>query len=379
MRDGAHRILFIDSCVGLAGGQFSLIELLKTLDPARFTAMVASPPGSGLRERCAGLGLAWFALPFESAHLSCDVGTSASAFLKDVWRSLQAIAYLSDLIRLEQVDIVHANNFKAALVASIAASITRRPMVFHDRIMLRHWPLGNIVALLSKRVIAISESVRAKHAWPVSRKVVLIPPGIDTGHFSPVELEQPSLRVCFVGRISPEKGIESLVEAAARVVRRIGEARFVIAGAPFTIDDGIYLEGLKLLVGELGLSERIEFPGYVEDIRGLLAGCDLLVLPSKREGLGRVVLEAMAMEKPVIGFATGGLKEIISEGANGMLIDPGDIDSLAGAIVKVLTDRGLAARMGRSGRELVTSRFSNEEVAGRVMGVYQDILGGPSS
>jgi glycosyltransferase involved in cell wall biosynthesis len=376
MRDGPRRILFVDSCPGIAGGQFSLLEILKTLDRSRFTAMVASAPGSGLRDRCADLGIPWFELPFQSAHISCDVGTSAMASIKDAWRSLRGVRTLAGLIRQEKIDIVHTNNFKATLVASFAAFITRRPMIFHDRIMLRHWPLGSLAALMSSRVIAISEAVRAKRGWPVSKKVVLIPPGIDTGRFAPVRQEEPSRRVCYIGRITEEKGIDYLLEAAALVVGQVPDARFVIAGSPFTREDGIYLEGLNLLIAQLGLKEYVELPGQVDDVRGLLAGCDLLVLPSRREGLGRVVLEAAAMEKPVVASATGGLNEIIRDGDNGFLVAPGDIKGLAGAMVRLLTDKDLAARMGQSGRNLVTSAYSNEEVACKVMGVYDEILEG---
>ncbi len=374
MREGPRRILFVDSCIGMAGGQFSLLEILRTLDPSRFTALVASPGGSGLRERCDRLGVPWFEIPFRSAHLSCGAGTAATAPLKDAWRATAGVRVLAELIRQERIDLVHANNFKAALVASFAALFAKRPLVFHDRILLRHWPLGGLVTRLSSRVIAISESVRAKHRGAALKKVVVIPPGVDMGWFVPGTGEQPSQRVCFIGRLTREKGIESLIEAAALVAERVPTARFVIAGAPFTIDDEIYLEGIKLMTAEIGLTDRVEFPGYVDDVKSLLVGCDMLAVPSRREGLGRVVLEAMAMGKPVVAFATGGLTEIITDGENGLLAAPGDSNALAQAMIRLLGDRDLAGRLGGNGRKTVASEYSSDLVAEKTMALYDEIL-----
>ena len=388
MPSGPRRVLFVDSCIGLAGGQYSLIEILKFLDSSRFIPIVASPPGSGLRPRCETLRVKWLPLPFESAHLSCDVGTSAAAGIKDVGRSLGGVRYLAEIALREQVDLVHANNFKAGLVGSFAALIAGKPLVFHDRIHIAHEPLGTLVALLSRRIIAVSGTVAAKHRWPARNKIRVIPPGIDVDHFSAGEPEEPDRgsgagggaagggTICYIGRICVEKDIGSLIEAAARVACDVQGVRFVIAGSPFTAEDSAYLESIKLRVAELGLTGTIEFAGYVDDVKGLLQACDGLVLPSRKEPLGRVMLEAMAMEKPVIAFDVGGPGEVITSGADGLLVDPGDIEGLAGAIESVLTDKELAARLGRSGREAVISAFSSKSVAERIMDVYDKILGG---
>jgi glycosyltransferase involved in cell wall biosynthesis len=352
MNDGPRRILYIDSCIGLAGGQYSLIEILKTLDRSRFIPLVASPPGSGLRRRCEALPVRWLPLPFESAHLSCDVGTSTAARIKDAGRSLGGVRYLAETAMREQIDLVHTNNFKAALVGCFAALAAGRPLVSHDRIHIAHEPLGTLVALLSRRIIAVSETVAAKHRWPVRNKIRIIPPGIDVDHYSPVVQDESSRktesggRVCYIGRVCEEKDLGSLIEAAAKVAKHVAGVRFVIAGSPFTVDDGAYLEKIKRLVGELGLAGTVEFAGYVEDVKGLLEDCDALVLPSRKEPLGRVMLEAMAMEKPVIAFAVGGPKEVIRDGTDG------------------------------SGRVVVTSAFSSEAVTERIMDVYDEILGG---
>ena len=317
-------------------GKKGAVPVFNLTDLDRFTALVAGVPGSGLEVRCAELGVPWFEIPFQTAHASCDVGTSVSARFRDMWRSLKGVRTLAGLIRRERIDIVHTNSFKATLVGGLAALITRRRLIFHDRIMLRHWPLGSLAALVSDRVIAVCDAVRDKHGWPIRRKVVVIPSGINTDRLSPVEQTRHTMRVCFLGRMTEEKGVDTLVEAAALVVAQVPNARFVLAGSPFTEEDGHYLDRIRLRIAELGLEGHVEFVGQVDDVPGLMAGCDLIVLPSRIEAVGRVVLEAGAMGKPVVASATGGLRQSVRDGESGILVAPGDVRGFADAIVRLL-------------------------------------------
>jgi glycosyltransferase involved in cell wall biosynthesis len=374
MCDGPRRILYIDSGSGVSGGQFSLLEILRTLDRSRYTPLAAVVPGSGLEERCAELGVPWFGIPFQTAHASSDIGTSTGGRIKDAWRSLKGIGTITGLIRRESVDIVHTNTFKATLVGGLAALITRRPFIFHDRIMLKHWPLGGLAALVSDRVIAVCNAVRDKHVWPSRRKVIVIPSGINTDRLSPVPQDGPSMRVCYLGRMTGEKGVDTLVEAAAIVVGKVPDARFVFAGSPFTAEDGLFLDRIRRRIAELGLEQHVDFTGQVEDVPGLMAGCDLIVLPSRREAVGRVSLEAGAMGKPIVASATGGLRQSVRDGESGILVAPGDVRGFADAIVRLLTDRELAERMGRRGREIIASGYSSELTTRRIMAVYDEIL-----
>ncbi|MGD8627975.1 MAG: glycosyltransferase, partial [bacterium] len=161
------------------------------------------------------------------------------------------------------------------------------------------------------------------------------------------------------------------------VAERVPDARFVFAGSPFTAEDHLFLDSIKRLVSELGLEEHVEFTGQADDVPGLMAGCDLVVLPSRREAVGRVVLEAGAMGKPVVASATGGLRQSVRDGDSGILVAPGDARGFADAIIRLLTDSDLAARMGRRGREIIASGYSSEETTRRIMAVYDEILPPP--
>jgi glycosyltransferase involved in cell wall biosynthesis len=367
------RVLYIETCVGMAGGQVSLIELLKHLDATRFAALVACPAESPLRRRCDELGVAWLPLPFRSVHLSGRTGRGAGAALHGAIEALEGIGFLASAIRRNRIDIVHANTFKAALVGGIACLLAGRPMVFHDRIQITHGILGRLVAIMAARIIVVSESVGSKHRGAAARKVRMIHDGIDVEHFAFVAAPASGPVVGFIGRLSEEKGLASLVEAAAAVLGRIPAARFVVVGEPFTPGDARHLAEVKTRIRDLGLVAAFGFRGYIEDVRDFLGTIRVLALPSRRESLGLVVLEAMAVGRPVVAFDVGGLREIITNNEDGILVDPGDVPAFARALMSLLGDADLARRMGEKGRAVVVSRFSSDLSVRRTMDVYGEI------
>jgi glycosyltransferase involved in cell wall biosynthesis len=370
------RVLFVDSCIPMAGGQHSLIEVLKCLDPSRVFPVVCTPAGSGLRARCESLGFRSEPLPFESESSLAEGRSRVLWKAKDLVSSAYGVPYLAALIRKLRIDIVHPNNFKAALVATPACALAGKPMVFHDRIHITHGWLGRYVASRATRIIAVSETVRRKYGGDFDAKSVVIPPGIDTELFKPAGKIGSGNLVCYVGRISEEKDLVRLAECAPAVIRAVGDAGFVIAGIPWTDRDSAYLSGLERRIKSMGLVDRFEFPGYVEDVAGLLGRIDVFALPSAKEPLGRVMIEAMLMEKPVVAFDAGGPAEVIEHGRTGFLAKPGSAQSLAEGIVLLLKDAGLRTEIGKAARESVIDRFSNRVVAESIMGVYEDMLAG---
>jgi glycosyltransferase involved in cell wall biosynthesis len=156
--------------------------------------------------------------------------------------------------------------------------------------------------------------------------------------------------VGFVGRLDHGKGVEDLLAAAARV-----DARFLIAGTRL-VSPPEYEEGLRALAA--GLPEgRVEFLGRTSGPEPLLARSDMLVVPSHREPWGRVAAEGMIAGLPVIATDAGGLPEVVTDGADGLLYDPGDVDQLVERIQRLVADPALRARLGANGRRNA-DRFS---------------------
>ena len=373
MTDAPLKTLYIDTGVGLAGGQTSLIETLKHLDTNRFQPVVASPEESRLRLKCRELGVSWLPLPTKSVHLSARRGSPTVAAVRDLISSLYAVGYLAVKIRTNGIAIVHANTFKGALVAGGACLITRRPMIFHDRTNIAHGALGRVVAFMASRIIVVSKAAGSKYGPRAARKLRLVYDGIDIDHFVPVGEAASGMTVGFLGRISEEKGLMSLVECAGSILASVPSARFLVGGEPFTPADASYLESVKVRILDLGLKDKFEFLGHVDDVRTLFGRIRVLTLPSKNEALGLVVLEAMAMQKPVVAFDIEGPREIISSNVDGVLVAPGDLTGFSDAVITLLRDEKLARCMGERGRVTVASKFSSVDSARRIGEVYREI------
>ncbi len=221
------------------------------------------------------------------------------------------------------------------------------------------------------RVIALTPSWAAQIAriQPAAR-ITVIPNGVSLPE---AVADLHSQQVLFLGRLWQEKGILDLIDAAAIVVRRVSEVSFVCGG------DGD-VDSLLPRLSQLGIEDRFRFVGWVEGQAkvDLLASSSVFVLPSYFEGLPIGVLEAMAWGIPVVATRVGGIPEAVGDAA-GMLVESGDVEGLANALVSLLSDSALRKRVGRAGRERVEAEFTPAIVLGRIAGVYETLGLTPSS
>lgn len=150
------------------------------------------------------------------------------------------------------------------------------------------------------------------------------------------------------------KGPEFLIKAAAKVVKTFPKAVFVFVG------DGDLGTELESLAKELGISDNILFLGWRSNVEEILHTFDIFVLPSLNEGMGKVLVEAMAAQKPIVASAVGGIIDLVQDGENGFLVPPMDVAGLAKNITKLLQDRELAKQFGAYGRKKVYPKFDIE-------------------
>lgn len=172
-----------------------------------------------------------------------------------------------------------------------------------------------------------------------------------------------------VGRIEPQKGLHWLIDAAPGVLRLAPDAHFVFIG------EGSLVGPLSEQAERGGANGRVRWMGFRTDARDLIAGMDVLAMPSRFEGLPIVLLEAMAAATPVVATSVDGIPEAIRDGVEGFLVDPGDVDQLAERIGRVLNDPALAERIGDTARQRVISEFAVATMACRTASVYRRLLG----
>jgi len=204
-------------------------------------------------------------------------------------------------------------------------------------------------------------------------RIHVIPPGVNPSLFEG-PFEDPfsgvgKPRVVFVGRLAPQKGVSTLVEAAGLL--KDPSAQVLLVG------DGPERPKLEREAKRIGVGDRVRFLGFFAHDRlpAVLAHADLLVLPSLYEELGTVLLEAMQAALPIVASRTGGIPDVIEDGINGLLVPPGEPEALAHAINHLLADRDLARRLSEGARERAKD-YDWEVLAERVLRVYQDVTAG---
>jgi glycosyltransferase involved in cell wall biosynthesis len=168
-----------------------------------------------------------------------------------------------------------------------------------------------------------------------------------------------------VGALVPHKGQKHLIDAMPMVLREVPDARLVIFG------EGELRAALERQVRHLSLDKRVLLPGFREDVLSLVKSSDLFVMSSITEGLGSAVLDAMAMGLAVVGTRAGGIPEAVVPGVTGELVEPGEAQPLAEAIVKLLKDPALRHAYGQAGRQRVAAQFDVEHLVQGTLAAYE--------
>ena len=196
-----------------------------------------------------------------------------------------------------------------------------------------------------------------------SDKLRLIANGLDIRRFVPVTPRPDIRRIVMVANLRPEKGQDTLLAAAPRILARYPDASFTFVG------DGPRREALELLTRALGISERVRFMGESRDVAPILAGHDLFVLPSRSEAFPNALIEAMATALPVVATDVGGIPEVVRPGS-GLLVRPNDERVLADAVLALMDDPAAAAALGRAARADVERHYTIDRMVERFEQLY---------
>jgi glycosyltransferase involved in cell wall biosynthesis len=348
------------------GAQEHVFSLATRLNPTRYDVRVISlSHGSSVRR-------------LEKAGIE-------AAVIDEPDDRLVVLALAEELGAFEP-EVVHNHMFRAEVVGTKAAlhlgeEGCRRPVVIstvhssrvrcvEDRETLRQ------LTPLMDRLIVVSKAIEQKIADEGRRgaPVSLIYNGVDLqryNHQQPcctlhedyhIDAEAPIVGV--VARLEPEKGHRTLLAAWPLVLAAVPNTWLLVVG------EGSEQDSLEAQADILGISGRVVFTGRREDVPAVTAALDVSVLPSYREAQGLSVLEAMALSRPVVASAVGGIPEMIEDGVSGLLVPPHDCEALAAAIVRLLTDHPLADTIARRGHDLVHERFCIELMVESVSDLY---------
>lgn len=178
--------------------------------------------------------------------------------------------------------------------------------------------------------------------------------------------------VLFMGFLCERKGCFNIPEICTLVKYRIPDVRFVLAGSGSHAD----IKEIETLIKKYGITENIELPGWIKEKQkdALLKKASLFFLPSYAEGMPMSVLEAMGYGLPIVSSNVGGIPHLVENGKNGYLLDPGDVEGFAKAIVKLLQDPKLRNRMGAESANAIKERFSLKRHTDSIIGIYENLL-----
>jgi glycosyltransferase involved in cell wall biosynthesis len=300
------------------------------------------------------------------------------------WRVCTA---LLDLCRRERVAVWHGHDYKSNALGLLLRRF--RPMrlvttvhgwVHHTRRTPLYYAIDRLCLPRYEKVICVSDDlVEACRSVGVrEERCLLVENGIDTDEFrrrrptaeARVAFGVPPGRLVIgaVGRLSAEKGFDLLLAALDRLVRQGLDVHLLLAG------EGDERSRLEADVARLGLGDRVALLGYLADPRPLYEALDTFALSSLREGLPNVLLEALAMEVPVVATRIAGVPRLIHDGDTGLLVEPGSAGTLADALRRLLTDAPLRARLARAGRERVDVNYSFSCRTRAVAALYDSLL-----
>lgn len=292
-----------------------------------------------------------------------------------------AINYILKLTKNADIDIISTHSGRDSLLAGIAGRLSRKkPIIVRTRHLALPITSRFTYSLLAHKVVTVSEYVKQSLIGNgiASEKISAIPTGIDTDKFNPDKVND-SLRqelglqkdVPIIGTIAilrRKKGHHIILDAIPLVLKEIPEAVFVFAG------DGPQRENILSAIKASGLSGKVFLLGLRKDIPEILKSINVFALPTLQEALGTSFIEAMAMDKPVIGADVGGVSEVIKDGVNGYLVEPDNPHALAEAIIKILNDREAARSMGMAGRKIVEKDYTVEKMCERMYALYLSLI-----
>lgn len=368
------RTLHVDTELAWRGGQRQVFLLLEGLVRRGVGVTLASPGKSPLFGSARSAGLP--AVPLQARNDA----------------DLLAVFRLARLLRRERFDILHCHTGRAhgiALLSRRLVPVSSQPKIvvsrrvaFTSPSLLLRWKFAG-----AERIVAVSQAVKQglAAAGIDPARIAVVRDGIPLDDAAPDPVEREQVRRLFhlaptdrlvlnVAHLSAEKGQTDLIAAAARIHAAAPDSRVAIVG-------GGKLRAKLEREAAAACDARILFAGFwpPERISSLLAAASVFVLPSRQEGLGSILLEAMAAGVPVVAASTGGIPEIVRDGSTGLLVPPGDPEALATAVLRLLADPELATRLTAAALKFVRREGSVDRMVDATVFLYRDLAGAVSS
>lgn len=359
-------VLFIANHLNVGGVTSYLYTLSGGLKQKGHNVYLASSGGE-LTEKFIGLGV---------KHIRVPLTTKNEISPKIVFSFFK----LRKEARKFNPDLVHSNSRTTQVLGNLLSRSLNIPHVFTCHGFFKPKLSRRLFPYWGQAVIAISNEVKEHLIADLkldARNISVINNGIDTDNFGNFSARDnlrkdlginDSFLVGIIARLSDVKGHIYLIRAMRKVIENFPTAKLLIIG------EGKMKNALIKEVDALAIKENVLFIPEVGNTREMLSAMDVFVMPSLQEGLGLALMEAMAQGLAVVGSAVGGIKTLIQDRVNGLLVGPADVEGLAQSILELLKDSKLRKDLGVKAREFITENFSKEQMVDHTEMVYKRCL-----
>lgn len=374
------KIVYLIGTLRMGGAERDVVETATRLNKEVFAPQIYCVSGGGpLQQRVKHHGIPLTI--FQSKRSFCVKRLCVLPKFFSLLRYLQR----------EQPDIVHSYTYSPSIYGGIAAKLVTRAKMITNRLCLGKFKDGNpLLQVLENLVNSFTDNVvvnaRAIQADVLRReriaadKIQLVYNGVNCEHYTPVDQETRQRKkqefgfskatpiIAMIANISPYKGHREFMLAAAEVVKHVPDVRFLCIG-----EDRGLLAQVQSLIQRLGLDNHVIFTGLAHDVSTFFPLIDIQVSASYEEGFSNAILEGMASGKPIIATNVGGSPEAVIPQETGLLVPPADDHALAQAMLTLLTQPELAARLGRQARQRVVENFSVQKMVTDLETLYSSL------
>ncbi len=371
-------ILHTITVFGIGGAEKNLLSIVKNHDRNKFNIFVAYSFGGELEDEFKKTDVHFY--KFQNTKLKFKS-----------FRGFITVFKLYKFIKKQKIDIVHTHLFVSYIWGGVAAKLARAKLINSVQ-NIRDISAGKVYKYLqfleklyarfTNRVIVYNQTTKEimVNRGINSRKIEIVSGGVDISKLASYrKSDLRSIRekyhlsdsqiVGTSGGLRPVKNHKLFLKAAAEVLKIISDVKFVITG------DGSEKEKLKILSLKLGLHDKVVFTGFVDDLYSVMATFDIFVLTSFSEGQPVTILEAMALGKPVIATAVGGVPELIKNGETGILVPSDDVRSLSVAIIDLLQNEYERKKIALAGQKMVEDNYNIKQMVKQIENIYLKSFG----
>jgi glycosyltransferase involved in cell wall biosynthesis len=366
------RVVYVNHTGHVSGAERVLLDILRGIDRDQIEPHVICPAEGRLPNEIKAEGIPCLPLP----PVNVRFASRPDRLILAVAPFMRAIMTLRRHILAIRPDLVHANTIRSGIAATAATVGTKIPVLWHVHDILPKHAFSAVIrafAWASRRsqIVAVSHATAIEFCgdFDFGSRVRTIHNGTDLSKF-PAKSEQSAafrrelgipaeaFLVCAVGQICARKGLLELVEVIKQIHKDVPQLHLAMVGRAVFKHEEDYLRTLQEAVAASGCSEKIHFIGELRDVAPVLRAADLLVLNSRQEPFGLVLIEAMSSGTPVLATRVGGIPEIVSNSENGWLVEAGDTAGLAAQLSHLARNRGLLKQAAEIGRTITCPQFS---------------------